>query len=97
MILRPPPRDDGGRGVGGIGGVPSSISGGAGEGGDDDGGEGNVSDVVTTTSPTLPQLSDAEWERRTVLFEFMGNLDILSNFVNAMGFAPSPPLLLASI
>jgi hypothetical protein len=38
-----------------------------------------------------PELSNAKWDQCTVLFEFMGNLDILSNFVDAMGFAPFPP------
>ncbi|KAL3807712.1 hypothetical protein ACHAXA_005725 [Cyclostephanos tholiformis] len=77
VILRPPPRGDyGGGGVGGVGGVPSSIGVGSGDGGDDDGDDNDGSNVVTNT------MSDAEWERRATLFEFMGNLDFLLALVD---------------
>jgi hypothetical protein len=78
---RPPPWNDGGGGGGGAGcGVPSSIGGG---GGEEEGSfeEGENSNNAIVVAPQ-PRLSDAEWERHAVLFEFMGNLDFLLALVD---------------
>ena len=76
---RPPPRNDGGGGGAGCG-VPSSIGGG---GGEEEGSfeEGENSNNAIVVAPQ-PRLSDAEWERHAVLFEFMGNLDFLLALVD---------------
>ena len=69
------------------GGVPLSIGGSSsgvdGEGEDDenDNNSNNVNNN-TTMQQHQPQLSDAEWHRHGILFEFMGNLDFLLALVD---------------
>jgi len=74
-VSKPPPRE-GDKGDGKVGGdgIPSVI-----------GGDGNNNDEINddaNNANTTPQLSQAEWDRRSVLFEFFGNLDFLLALVD---------------
>ena len=77
VISKPPPREsDSGNGEGNDknDGIPAVI------GGDDN--DNNNDSSSNNTNTTTPPLSKAEWDRRSVLFEFFGNLDFLLALVD---------------